>query len=128
MLSFENNFSNFHTPTNNKKPHKGYSSKKLGTFVWKILKAVMIKARQNSLGQKGFLRNIKHSWINMREKCKSASKLLMESSVNFDNIWFKLLLTAFIFDFAHLSVVWIFPEVHGTSNVVIVPKNVNLKH
>ena len=30
-------------------------------------------------------------------------------------------LTAFIFNFAHLSVVWIFSEVHGTSNVIIVP-------
>ena len=33
-------------------------------------------------------------------------------------------LTAFIFHFAHLSVVWIFSEVHGTSDVVIVPENI----
>ena len=33
-----------------------------------------------------------------------------------------LTLTAFIFNFAHLGVVWIFSEVHGTSNVVIVPE------
>ena len=34
-----------------------------------------------------------------------------------------LTLTAFIFNFAHLGVVWIFSEIHGTSNVVIVPEN-----
>ena len=34
-----------------------------------------------------------------------------------------LTLTAFIFNFAHLGVVWIFSEVHGTSDVIIVPEN-----
>ena len=34
-----------------------------------------------------------------------------------------LTLTAFIFNFAHLGVVWIFSEIHGTSDVIIVPEN-----
>ena len=102
MLSYENKFCNFHT-SEKEEHHKDDSSKKTKLFGLKTLFLIWFF----------FLTLYKD--MSGKEKYWRIKECLKK-------VW---TLTAFIFHFADLSVIWIFSEVHGTSNVVIVPgKNI----